>query len=122
MATNQQEKATPAPSPKTTEKEETSTTAPERTVSGEGYTITIPSFRNVKEGMKESAAGQAIEPKHLVWFGSLAVVGAAGIIEWPVVAAIGVGSYVAERFARSANQRHHRTARTHSESPGVGAV
>jgi hypothetical protein len=114
MATNQQEKATPATARQanaskedTTEERETSSA---RRDTGEGYTITIPSFRNVKESMKENPAGQVIEPKHLIWFGSLAVVGAAGIIEWPVVAAVGVGSFVAERFARSANRRHERNA------------
>lgn len=41
-----------------------------------------------------------IEPKRLLWLGGLAALGIAGLVEWPVVAAIGVGSYVAERFAR----------------------
>ncbi|GAB3270734.1 hypothetical protein GCM10027449_05920 [Sinomonas notoginsengisoli] len=57
-----------------------------------GTTITVPSITGVAD---------ALEPKHLLWFGGLAVAGAIGVLEWPVVAAVGVGTYVAERFARS---------------------
>lgn len=49
-----------------------------------------------------------IEPKRLLWLGGLAALGIAGIVEWPVVAAIGVGSYVAERFARESKAQKDR--------------
>jgi hypothetical protein len=65
-----------------------------------GTTITIP----VPSLQSMPAVRETFEPKHLVWFGGLVVAGAAGILEWPVVAAVGVGSYVAERFARSARK------------------
>jgi hypothetical protein len=41
-----------------------------------------------------------IDPQRLLWWGGLGAVVAIGVIEWPVAVAIGVGSYVAERFAR----------------------
>lgn len=41
-----------------------------------------------------------MDPQRLLWFGGLAALATLGLIEWPVAAAIGVGSYVAERFAR----------------------
>jgi len=71
-----------------------------RETAGEGYTITIPSLRS----MRGTAATEVVEPKHLIWFGALAVAGAAGVIEWPVIAAVGIGSIVAERFARAGNR------------------
>ena len=43
----------------------------------------------------------AVEPKRVLWWGALVAVGALGVLEWPVVAAVGVGSYVAEQFAKS---------------------
>ncbi|HEY6797956.1 MAG TPA: hypothetical protein VI248_25045 [Kineosporiaceae bacterium] len=47
-----------------------------------------------------------VDPKRLLWWGGLATAGALGVLEWPVVAAVGVGSYVAERFARSDRPEH----------------
>lgn len=41
--------------------------------------------------------------KHAVWFGGLAALGVVGVLEWPVVAAVGVGTIVAERFGRVRN-------------------
>jgi len=41
------------------------------------------------------------DPKRLLWLGGLVAVGALGVLEWPVVAAVGVGSYVAEQFAKN---------------------
>jgi hypothetical protein len=41
-----------------------------------------------------------MDPQRLLWWGGLGAVVAIGVIEWPVAVAIGVGSYVAERFAR----------------------
>ncbi|WP_077490562.1 hypothetical protein [Sinomonas mesophila] len=97
MATTQtKETATTSQAAKTADADkETTEERPART----GYTITIPSMRSMP-----AAVGETFEPKHLVWFGGLAVAGAVGILEWPVVAAVGVSSYVAERFARSARK------------------
>lgn len=92
MATTQ-EKETQTPRPAEAQP------APAETQSGTGgTTITVPSLSMLP------AVGDAFEPKHLLWFGGLAAAGAIGILEWPVVAAVGVGSYVAERFARSARR------------------
>ena len=44
--------------------------------------------------------GAVMDPKRLLWLGGLGAVVALGVIEWPVAVAVGVGSYVAERFAR----------------------
>jgi hypothetical protein len=73
-----------------------------RETPSEGYTITIPSLRSM--GASATTATEVVEPKHLAWFGALVVAGAAGVIEWPVVAAVGIGSIVTERFARSGNR------------------
>lgn len=79
---------------------EQSTPAQEtETGTGAGTTITVPSFARMMP-----AVGEAFEPKHLLWFGGLAAAGAIGVLEWPVVAAVGIGTYVAERFARSARR------------------
>lgn len=58
-------------------------------------TITLPSMSNLPP-----LPPVQLEPKRLLWFGGLAALGVVGVLEWPVVAAVGVGSYVAERFAR----------------------
>lgn len=101
MATNQPSKE----STTTTSTRATSTADGDkkRETSDAGYTITIPSLRSLRS-MRSTAATEVVEPKHLVWFGALAVAGAAGVIEWPVIAAVGIGSIVAERFARAANR------------------
>lgn len=52
------------------------------------------------------AMNELMEPKRLLWFGGLAAAGVVGVLEWPVVAAVGIGSYVAERFAESNRQRN----------------
>lgn len=41
-----------------------------------------------------------VDAKRLLWVGGLVAVGVLGVIEWPVVAAVGVGSYVAEQLAK----------------------
>lgn len=65
---------------------------------GGGTTITIPAIPSIP-------LNQVIDPKRLLWLGGLAAVGVLGVIEWPVVVAVGVGSYVAERFAKSNNRQ-----------------
>ncbi len=44
---------------------------------------------------------QIADPRRLLWLGGLATMGVVGILEWPVVAAVGVGSFVAEQLAKS---------------------
>lgn len=58
-------------------------------------TITLPSLANLPP-----LPPVQMEPKRLLWLGGLAVLGVFGVLEWPVVAVVGVGSYVAERFAK----------------------
>ncbi len=58
-------------------------------------TITLPSMANLPP-----LPPLQLEPKRLLWLGGLAALGVIGVLEWPVVAIVGVGSYVAERFAR----------------------
>lgn len=62
----------------------------------EGLTIVLPSMANLPP-----LPPVQLEPKRLVWLGGLAAMGIAGVLSWPMVAAVGVGSYVAERFART---------------------
>jgi hypothetical protein len=62
----------------------------------EGLTIILPSMANLPP-----LPPVQLEPKRLLWLGGLAIMGVVGVLQWPVVAAVGVGSYVAERFARA---------------------
>ena len=41
-----------------------------------------------------------IDSKRVLWYGGLAALATVGVLEWPVAAVVGVGSYVAERLAR----------------------
>lgn len=41
-----------------------------------------------------------VDPKRLLWYGGLAALATVGVLEWPVAAVVGVGSYVTERMAR----------------------
>ena len=42
----------------------------------------------------------SVDPKRLLWYGGLAALATVGVLEWPVAAVVGVGSYVTERMAR----------------------
>lgn len=64
-----------------------------------GMSITVPRMPAMP------SLNELMEPKRLLWFGGLAAAGVVGVLEWPVVAAVGVGSYVAERFAQSDQRR-----------------
>jgi hypothetical protein len=50
----------------------------------------------------------SIDPKRVLWWGGLAALAAVGVIEWPVAAVVGAGSYVAERWARDDARRAAR--------------
>ena len=52
-----------------------------------------------------------VDPKRLLWYGGLAALATVGVLEWPVAAVVGVGSYVTERMARDDAVR---AARQHS--------
>ncbi|WP_020661198.1 hypothetical protein [Amycolatopsis benzoatilytica] len=60
-------------------------------------------------------AGEAQTPaalagtKRVLWWGGLAALATVGILEWPVAAAVGAGSYVAEKLA-AADARADRAA------------
>ena len=41
-----------------------------------------------------------MDSKRVMWYGGLAALATVGVLEWPVAAVVGVGSYVAERLAR----------------------
>ena len=104
MATNQPSKESTTTTTRSTDTAEGDTK--KRETASEGYTITIPSLRS----MGTTTATEVVEPKHLAWFGALVVAGAAGVIEWPVVAAVGIGSIVTERFARAGNRSRQAKA------------
>jgi hypothetical protein len=42
----------------------------------------------------------SVDPKRLLWYGGLAALATVGVLEWPVAAVVGVGSFVSERLAR----------------------
>ncbi|MEZ2391004.1 hypothetical protein AB6813_15960 [bacterium RCC_150] len=69
-------------------------------------TITLPSLANLPP-----LPPVQMEPKRLLWLGGLAALGVIGVLEWPVVAVVGVGSYVAERFARDEIRKARGTGR-----------
>lgn len=54
-------------------------------------TVSLPGVR-----MPAGTAG------HLLWWGGLAAAAAFGVVDWPVAALIGAGSWVAERYAKAA--------------------
>lgn len=41
---------------------------------------------------------------HLLWWGGLAAVAAFGVVDWPVAALVGIGSWVAEQYAKPAQR------------------
>ena len=47
----------------------------------------------------------SVDPKRALWWGGLAALAAVEVIEWPVAVVVGVGSYVAERWARDDARR-----------------
>ena len=42
-------------------------------------------------------------PGNMIWWGGLAAVAALGVVDWPVAALIGAGTWVAERHARQSD-------------------
>jgi hypothetical protein len=51
----------------------------------------------------------AVEGKRLAWWGSLAVLAALDVLEWPVAAVVAVGSYIAENQAKDATKLRRET-------------
>jgi 2-keto-3-deoxy-6-phosphogluconate aldolase len=49
-----------------------------------------------------------VDQRRLLWWGGLAAAGTIGLLEWPVVAAVGIGSYVAEQFAKNGQTPQQR--------------
>jgi hypothetical protein len=39
-------------------------------------------------------------PKRALWWGGLAALAVAGVVEWPVAVVVGAGTYVAEKLSR----------------------
>ncbi len=58
----------------------------------------LPPVPGVHLGLPTGTAGRVL------WWGGLATVAAVGIVDWPVAALIGVGSWVAEQYAKAARQ------------------
>ncbi|HEX6931959.1 MAG TPA: hypothetical protein VF162_07445 [Streptosporangiaceae bacterium] len=44
----------------------------------------------------------------VLWWGGLATVAALGIVDWPVAALVGAGTWVAEQHARQSQRAHAR--------------
>ncbi|HEX2321784.1 MAG TPA: hypothetical protein VHJ18_22620 [Streptosporangiaceae bacterium] len=45
---------------------------------------------------------------NVLWWGGLAAVAALGIVDWPVAALVGAGSWVAEQHVRRSEREHAR--------------
>jgi len=43
-------------------------------------------------------------PGNVLWWGGLAAVAALGIVDWPVAALVGAGTWVAERQSRQSDR------------------
>jgi hypothetical protein len=53
--------------------------------------LPLPSLGDVRRG---------ITPERVVWYGGLGALAAFGVIDWPVAAVVGAGTYMAKRMAR----------------------
>lgn len=89
MATKQKKSAGAGSAKASRAREETASGQPEWRVQG----------NEVSSGAGQSLWESLPSGPTLVYFGALGLVGALGVIEWPVVAAIGVGTAVAQRAA-----------------------
>jgi len=49
---------------------------------------------------------------NVLWWGGLATVAAFGVVDWPVVALVAAGTWVAEQHAKSAQQPTQQPAET----------
>lgn len=67
-----------------------------------------PARRNTTPSLPLPGLPFGIDSKRLLWYGGLAGLAAVGILEWPVAAVVGVGTYVAERMAREDASRAER--------------
>jgi hypothetical protein len=67
-----------------------------------------------------------VDKRRLLWVGGLVAAGALGVLEWPVAAAVGIGSYVAEAFAKSGTPAGtpttSATSGTPAGAPATGAT
>ncbi len=51
----------------------------------------------------------------VLWWGGLAALAAAGVVEWPVAALVGAGSWVAEQYAKQAREARRPGKAGHSD-------
>jgi hypothetical protein len=75
---------------------------PNDTVPGDTEPAALPDVPGDTEpaALPDVPVGSMFERKRLLWFGGLAAAGTLGVLQWPVVIAVGAGTVVAERFAR----------------------
>ena len=45
-------------------------------------------------------------PGNVIWWGGLVAAAALGVVEWPVAALVGAGTWIAERHARQTDHSH----------------
>ena len=60
--------------------------------------VSMPSISMPRIRLPAGSAG------NVVWWGGLAVVAAFGVVDWPVVALIAAGTWVAEQHARESSR------------------
>ncbi|HLI36954.1 MAG TPA: hypothetical protein VKV80_06385 [Streptosporangiaceae bacterium] len=65
----------------------------------EEMTIRLPSLDDMRRG---------VTPERVLWYGGLGALAAFGVIDWPVAAVVGAGTYVARRMARREAAGEHR--------------
>jgi hypothetical protein len=78
--------------------------------------VHLPRRENVNSAVRQ--AGNLLpSPKAALYYGGLVATAAAGLIEWPVAAAIGVGTALASRGEARPEPANQPTSSTSSTSP-----
>jgi hypothetical protein len=101
--------STTATTPPDTEARETPPDAGAETPPGTGAQASGGTSTGFAQGLGRAASGLGaalpslgqVDKRRVLWVGSLVAAGALGVLEWPVAAAVGIGSFVAEKFAKS---------------------
>jgi hypothetical protein len=68
--------------------------------------------------MAQAVRANLPSTERLVYYGGLAALAVAGMLEWPVAAAVGVGVWVATRAGRPPTSEHHPTSGPEAGEPG----
>ena len=68
----------------------------------------MPDIRGNVSGMVDTVRTNLPSREEMAYYGGLGLLAALSVIEWPVAAAIGVGTVVAQRAAGMSSQQRQR--------------